>query len=145
MKTIKCKATINKDFDLEIKIIDKKKKVHSTRDQDLIWGTTIDFSDDETVEEVNKLLSSGWYVKIQKEGEMIVDIPETFWTNKGYEIISLKNPRNGIATAHVPLTSDSVAIVTCPYCGCDREVEPDANYTVKCECCEEKYKVVSML
>jgi len=45
----------------------------------------------------------------------------------------------------VPLTLDSVATVRCPYCGQPRNVEPDANYTVECFSCGEKYQVASLI
>lgn len=50
-----------------------------------------------------------------------------------------------IKTVVVPLTMDSIADVNCPYCGYSRTVEPDANYTVTCEGCGYKYRIVSML
>lgn len=50
-----------------------------------------------------------------------------------------------IPTVTVPLTLDSVATVTCPHCGESRSVEPDANYVVTCESCENKYRVVSLI
>jgi len=50
-----------------------------------------------------------------------------------------------IKRAYVPLTLDSVAYVHCPYCGCERLVEPDANYTVNCEDCGKAYQIVSQI
>jgi len=50
-----------------------------------------------------------------------------------------------IKTVTVPLTWDSVVYIRCPYCGYERAVEPDANYTVTCEGCKNKYKVMSMI
>lgn len=45
-----------------------------------------------------------------------------------------------IPVVGVPLTLDSIAYVSCPHCGTDRSVEPDANYVVTCEGCSKKYK-----
>ena len=45
----------------------------------------------------------------------------------------------------VPLTLDSVSTVKCPSCGQPRKVEPDANYSVGCEACGEKYRVASLI
>ncbi len=56
----------------------------------------------------------------------------------------VKKPKK-IKIVFVPLTWDSVAYVKCPYCGTERCVEPDANYTVTCEGCGNEYKVVSMI
>ena len=50
-----------------------------------------------------------------------------------------------IPTVLVPLTLDSLAEVRCPHCGESRSVEPDANYVVTCESCDNKYKVVSQI
>ena len=50
-----------------------------------------------------------------------------------------------IKCAHVSLEEaamDSVCTVECPYCGCEREVEPDAHYACECEECEKTYRVV---
>lgn len=45
----------------------------------------------------------------------------------------------------VPLTTDSVATIKCPYCRTSRSVEPDANYTVKCEGCGYEYEIRSII
>ena len=50
-----------------------------------------------------------------------------------------------LRTVTVPLTWDSVAEVECPHCGCERLVEPDANYVVTCEGCEKRYRVASLI
>lgn len=50
-----------------------------------------------------------------------------------------------IKTVTVPLTWDSVVYIKCPYCRYERAVEPDADYTVKCEGCKHKYRVQSMI
>ncbi len=50
-----------------------------------------------------------------------------------------------IKKAFVPLTWDSVATVKCPYCGCGRMVEPDADYQVQCESCGKEYKIRSLI
>ena len=49
-----------------------------------------------------------------------------------------------VPTVTVPLTLDS-ATVRCPHCGENRTVEPDANYTVECENCGNRYEVVSQI
>lgn len=48
-----------------------------------------------------------------------------------------------IPTVHLPLTLDSIVDISCPHCGESRTVEPDANYTVTCDSCDNKFKVVS--
>lgn len=37
---------------------------------------------------------------------------------------------------------DSVCTVECPYCKCERDVEPDAHYVCECEGCGKQYCVV---
>ena len=54
-------------------------------------------------------------------------------------------PPDKIKTVHVPLSMDSVCYVKCPYCGFERAVEPDANYTATCEGCGYEYKIRSMI
>ena len=48
-------------------------------------------------------------------------------------------------SAVIPLTLDSIAEVECPYCELPRTVETDANYTAKCESCENEYRVISWI
>ena len=48
-----------------------------------------------------------------------------------------------IPVVNLPLTLDSIIDVPCPHCGESRAVEPDANYTVTCESCDNKFRVVS--
>ena len=50
-----------------------------------------------------------------------------------------------IPTVTVPLSMDSIVDVKCPHCGESRGVEVDANYTVTCEACDNKYRVVSQI
>lgn len=50
-----------------------------------------------------------------------------------------------IPRVSVPLTLDGIATVRCPHCHEARSVEPDANYTVVCESCENSYAVVSQI
>jgi hypothetical protein len=53
---------------------------------------------------------------------------------------------NKVLVVHIPLDEgllDSCVEVQCPHCGCTRTVEPDANYTVECDNCENKYRVSS--
>lgn len=57
--------------------------------------------------------------------------------------LQVKPPKKMKAVA-VPLTLD-IAKVSCPYCGYERNVEPDANYTVTCEGCGYKYRVYSLM
>jgi len=45
----------------------------------------------------------------------------------------------------VPLTVDSIATVNCPHCNEPRSVEPDANYIVTCDSCDNTYKLVSVI
>ena len=48
-------------------------------------------------------------------------------------------------TVIVPLTLDSVAEINCPYCECEKLVEPDANYNWECEGCGKEFKIKSMI
>lgn len=50
-----------------------------------------------------------------------------------------------IPVVGLPLTLDSIVVVKCPHCGEPRSVEPDANYTVTCESCGNKFEVVSAI
>jgi ssDNA-binding Zn-finger/Zn-ribbon topoisomerase 1 len=50
-----------------------------------------------------------------------------------------------IPVVHLPLTLDDIVDVKCPHCGETRTVEPDANYTVECESCGNKFRVVSAI
>lgn len=45
----------------------------------------------------------------------------------------------------IPLSLDDDCEVACPHCGETRTVEPDANYVVTCEGCDNKYRVVSQI
>lgn len=69
------------------------------------------------------------------------ELVEKVITNKQ---LQTKKPTK-IKTVMVPLTWDSVVYIECPYCGYERAVEPDANYTVTCEGCGNKYNVRSMI
>lgn len=63
-------------------------------------------------------------------------------------VIKKRKPKrkfDKVPTITVPLTLDSVATVKCPSCGHPRKVEPDANYTVECFSCDEKYRVASLI
>lgn len=52
------------------------------------------------------------------------------------EIKKVKIPIQKAAT-------QSVINVECPHCGHPRRVESDANYTVECESCNNKFKVIA--
>jgi len=66
-----------------------------------------------------------------------------FRFEKRVKIAAEKTDR--VPVVSVPLTLDSVAEVRCPHCGESRTVEPDANYTVTCENCENRYKLESAI
>ena len=48
-----------------------------------------------------------------------------------------------VPTVSVSMGCDDTCEVSCPHCGEPRTVEPDANYTVQCESCGNRFKVAS--
>ena len=52
-----------------------------------------------------------------------------------------------VPIVHIPLEKslESPVYVQCPHCGEERAVEPDANYTVTCESCGNRFEVVSAI
>lgn len=73
----------------------------------------------------------------------LIGCPPTTRLEKRVKINAGKTDK--VPTVTVPLTLDSVVDVKCPHCGEPRAVEPDANYTVTCESCENRYMVRSLI
>lgn len=67
---------------------------------------------------------------------VVVDKPEV--EGKGMTLTA--NELSDLET----IVMDGERIVECPACGTEREVEPDADYTYKCEGCGAKVKVTAM-
>ena len=140
METIKCILQDN-ERGTELRIKDKEKEVWSPRDGDGTWGTYLE-SDD--LDEIN-FISDDDFKRYFNCEEVEINVPISFWENKGYTVRVVKKFNGTPETVIVPLTLDSIAYVACPYCSQSRSVEPDANYTVECEGCGDPYKIESMI
>ena len=73
----------------------------------------------------------------------LIGCPPTTKLEKRVKIDAPKTDK--IPAVVIPLSLDSVIDVECPHCGESRGVEPDANYTVTCESCGNRYRVVSQI
>ena len=73
--------------------------------------------------------SHGTGIGTRLEKRVKIDIPKT----------------DNVPTVVIPLSVDSLCEVQCPHCKESRFVELDANYTVTCESCDNKFKVKSQI
>jgi len=127
----------------ELRIKDPEKYVWSTRDGDGIWGTTV--SDYEELEKIVGKETVNKWASAEYEN-MEIEVPDSYWEeSKGYEVRRHIKFNGEVEVVEIPLSMDSVVTVPCPYCQYPRDVEPDANYKVKCEGCGNPYEVASLI
>jgi len=71
--------------------------------------------------------------------------PPSTRLEKRVKIAAAKTDKVPVVQISIEQSLESPVYIKCPHCGEERAVEPDANYVVTCDSCDNKYRVVSAI
>lgn len=87
----------------------------------------------------------GPWANLCKEHHKIYGVGIGSKLEKQVKIAAAKTDKIPIVGIPIEKSLESPVYVKCPHCGEERAVEPDANYVVTCESCDNKFEVVSAI